>query len=60
MLNPHPHIGCPCGHLQEDECIRHKPLVRNPCAVTGFGCRRMDLADHRRNTVCPHCCQVAS
>jgi len=61
MLNHHTHkIGCPCGHLDDIECIRHRPLPVNPCDSTGNACRDLDLVAHRRHTRCPFCIQAAS
>ncbi len=60
MLHKPTHTGCPCGHLDDAECIRHKPLVRNPCEVTGYACRRLDALDHRRHPACPYCSAVAA
>ena len=55
MLHKPTHTGCPCGHLEDAECVRHKPLLPNPCAAYGYACRKYDLRDRICQSVCVAC-----
>ena len=46
---------CPCGHLDDANCIRHNPITETLCTPHGYACRSLGLDELRRHRDCPYC-----